>query len=61
MHTLILRDLILPSESRVVILPAILRHLQFHIRNLDEQLDKSLDAMGSILILLHDQEPVSGC
>ena len=50
----------LPStESRVVILPAILRHLRFHIKNRDDLLDKSLEALGTILTLLHDQEPVS--
>ena len=44
----------------MVILPAILRHLRYHIKNRDDLLDKSLEAMGSILMLLHDQELVSG-
>ena len=43
-----------------MIVPAILRHLRHHINNRDDILDKSLEALGSILILLHDQEPVRG-
>ena len=45
-------------ESRVVILPAILRHLCFHISNCDDLIDKCLDALGSIVSILHDQESV---
>lgn len=43
-------------ESRVVILPAILRHLCYHISNRDDLIDKCLDALGSIVSILHDQE-----
>ena len=50
---------LLYAESRVMIVPAILRHLCHHINNRDDNLDKSLDALGSILLLLHHQEPVS--
>ena len=46
------------AESRVTILPAILRHLQYHIKNRDDLLDKTLDVLGSILTNLHDQEQV---
>lgn len=42
----------------MVILPAILRHLCFHISNRDDLIDKCLDAMGSIVSILHDQESV---
>lgn len=44
-----------------MIVPAILRHLCYHINNRDDNLDKSLDALGSILLLLHKQEPVRIC
>lgn len=47
-------------DSRVVILLSILRHLHYHISNCDDLPDKSLDALGSILMLLHDQDAVSG-
>lgn len=46
-------------ESRVTILPAILRHLRYHIKNRDDILDKSLTVLGSILTNLHDQDQVS--
>lgn len=44
------------KESRVIILPAILRHLCYHISNRDDLIDKCLDALGSIVSILHDQE-----
>ena len=47
------------SESRVTILPAILRHLHYHIKNRDDILDKSLNVLGSILTNLHDQDQVN--
>ena len=47
------------AESRVVVLPAILRHLCYHISNRDDLIEKSLDALGSIVSILHDQESVS--
>ena len=43
----------------MTVLPAILRHLQYHIKNRDDLLDKTLDVLGSILTNLHDQEQVS--
>ena len=46
-------------ESRVTILPAILRHLRYHIKNRDDILDKSLNVLGSILTNLHDQDQVN--
>ena len=42
-----------------MIVPAILRHLRHHINNRDDILDKSLEALGSILIMLHNHDPVS--
>ena len=42
-----------------MILPAILRHLCYHISNHDDLIDKSLDALGSVVSLLHDLESVS--
>jgi hypothetical protein len=42
-----------------MIVPAILRHLCHHINNRDDNLDKSLDALGSILLMLHKQDSVS--
>ena len=47
------------QESRMVVLPSILHHLHYHIRSHDDLLEKCLDSLGAILILLHDQEPVS--
>ena len=47
------------SESRVTILPAILRHLRYHIKNRDDILDKSLNVLGSVLTNLHDQDQVN--
>jgi hypothetical protein len=47
------------KESRVMIVPAILRHLCHHINNRDDNLDKSLDALGSILLMLHKQDSVT--
>ena len=48
------------SESRVLIVPAILRHLHYHISHRDDLLEKSLDACGNILTLLHNHDPVRG-
>ena len=49
----------LPPESRVLVLPAILRHLRYHISNRDDLLEKCLTVLGAILKHLHDQDPVS--
>lgn len=46
-------------DSRVVVVPAILRHLCYHISNRDDLIDKSLDAVGNMVSFLHDQESVS--
>lgn len=43
----------------MTILPAILRHLRYHIKNRDDILDKSLDVLGSVLTNLHDQDQVN--
>ena len=45
----------------MTILPAILRHLRYHIKNRDDILDKSLDVLGSVLTNLHDQDQVNIC
>lgn len=45
------------KESRVLIVPAILRHLHYHISHRDDLLEKSLDACGNILTLLHNHDP----
>ena len=42
----------------MVIVPAILRHLRHHINTRDDIFDKSLEELGTILMLLHNQEPV---
>ena len=47
------------TDSRVVILLSILWHLHYHISNCDDLPDKFLNALGSILMLLHDQDVVS--
>jgi len=47
------------KESRVKVLPAILRHLRHHISNRDDLLEKCLTVLGSILKNLHDHDPVS--
>ena len=44
------------AESRLVVFPAIVDHLQFHIKKRDDLLDKSLDIMSSVLTFLRDQE-----
>ena len=41
-------------DSRVIILPAVLKHLRYHIIQRDDQQEKSLESLGSILVLLHD-------
>ena len=43
-------------ESRMVVFPAILRHLQFHLETRDDLLEKSLNIMSSIITVLCDQE-----
>ena len=48
----------LPVESRVVVVPAILRHLCYHISNRDDLIDKCLDALASMVSILHDQKSV---
>ncbi|XP_064383161.1 dedicator of cytokinesis protein 1-like [Halichondria panicea] len=45
------------KESRVLVLPAILRHLRYHISNRDDLLDKCLTVLGAIMKQLHDQDP----
>ena len=44
------------AESRVVVFPAILHHLQFHLETRDDLLEKSLNIMSSIITVLRDQE-----
>lgn len=41
-------------DSRVIILPAVLKHLRYHIVQRDDQQEKSLESLGGILMQLHD-------
>ncbi len=43
----------------MLVLPAILRHLRYHISNRDDLLDKCLTVLGAVMKHLHDQDPVS--
>ena len=54
-------------ESRSILLPAILRHLKFHINERnevqkklarDDFFEKTLEITGNMMILLHSQPPV---
>lgn len=38
----------------MIILPAVLKHLRYHIIQRDDQQEKSLESLGSILVHLHD-------
>ena len=60
--------LVFISESRSILLPSILRHLKFHINERnevqkklarDDFLEKTLEIIGNITILLHSQPLVS--
>lgn len=53
-----LPGLLCPAESRLILLPAVLRQLKVHILGADEQFRFSLEVLQDILAIIYKQDPV---
>lgn len=53
--------LIRTAESRLILLPAVLRQLKVHILGTDDQFRLSLEVLQDIIAIVYKQDPVRGC